>query len=82
MTLSDFKAKLCAEGRAELDEILKRIDSEPVLMSLLYDLDLLPEQINSVRAFKMLVSVLTHWPEIEQKPLLQAGSTQAVVESH
>lgn len=47
--------------KKEWEAMLDAINQDPALLSLLYDLDLLPEQITNQLDFAKLVSVVQHW---------------------
>lgn len=48
--------------------LLKKINHDPILMSLLYDLDLMPEQIKpGTKAWADMASIVAHWLAAEDR---------------
>lgn len=61
MNLTESVQEMPEDVKKQCDEMLSTINQDPILLSLLYDLDLLPEQISTKRDFGKLVSVVQHW---------------------
>lgn len=60
-TNEEFIASLNASEKAEYRKLYQMVNKDRLLFSLLYDLDLLPEQLESRRDIFQLITIVKHW---------------------